>query len=55
MRYEKAAHDVWQQQHETYTSLLELAEHQQMALSTITGCTDQYIEAGCVQSECYVV
>ena len=26
-RYEKAAHDVWQRQYETYTSLLELAEH----------------------------
>ena len=28
MQYEKAAHDAWQQQHKTYTSLLELAECQ---------------------------
>ena len=26
IRYEKAVHDAWQQQYETYTSLLELAE-----------------------------
>ena len=26
-QYEKAAHDVWQWQYETYTSLLELAKH----------------------------
>ena len=51
MRYEKAAHNAWQQQYETYTSLLELAEHQWMALIIIVGCTDQYVEAGRIQSE----
>ena len=45
MRYEKAAHDAWQRQYETYTSLLELAERRRTALSTIAGCTDQYVEA----------
>ena len=47
-RYEKAAHDAWQRQYETYTSLLELAEHRQTALSTIAGRTDQYVEASCI-------
>ena len=46
MQYEKAAHDVWQQHYETYTSLLELAECRRTALSTIARRTDQYIEAG---------
>ena len=45
-RYEKAAHDAWQQQYETYTSLLELAECRQTAIGAITGCTDQYVEGG---------
>ena len=50
-QYEKAAHNAWQQQYETYTSLLELAEHQQTALGTIAGHTDQYVEAGHIRSE----
>ena len=44
-RYEKAAHDVWQRQYKTYTSLLELAERRWTALGTIAGRTDQYVEA----------
>ena len=50
-RYEKAAHDTWQRQYETYTSLLELAECQWTALGTIAGHTDQYVKAGRIQSE----
>ena len=44
-QYEKAAHDTWQRQYETYASLLELAECQRMALGAITGHTDQYVKA----------
>ena len=51
MQYEKAAHNAWQQQYETYTSLLELAECRRMALGTIAGCTDQYIKVGHIQSK----
>ena len=47
-RYEKAAYDAWQQQYETYTNLLELAEHRRTALGTIAGHTDQYVEASCI-------
>ena len=54
-RYEKAVHDAWQRQYENYTSLLELAEHRQAAISAIAGCTDQYVEAGCIQARCYAV
>ena len=50
-RYEKAAHNAWQQQYETYTSLLELAECQWTVLGAIARCTDQYIEGSCIQSE----
>ena len=45
IRYEKAAHDVWQRQYETYSSLLELAERRQATVSAIAGCTNQYVEA----------
>ena len=51
MQYEKAAHDAWQQQYKTYTSLLELAECQQMALGAIAGHTDQYVEASHIWSK----
>ena len=50
-RYEKAAHDAWQRQYETYTSLLELAECRQTAIGVITGRTDQYVEASRIRSE----
>ena len=50
-RYEKATHDMWQRQYETYTSLLELAEHRWTALGTIARRTDQYIEASHISSE----
>ena len=48
IRYEKAAHDVWQQQYETYSSLLELAERRRATVSAIAGRTNQYVEAGCI-------
>ena len=51
IRYEKAAHDTWQRQYETYSSLLELAEHRQATVSAIAGCTDQYVEAGRIWNE----
>ena len=50
-RYEKAAHDVWQQQYETYSSLLELAERRRASVSAIAGRTNQYVEAGRIQNE----
>ena len=50
-RYEKAAHDVWQRQYKTYTSLLELAECRRTALGPIAGRTDQYVEASCIRSK----
>ena len=40
MQYGKAAHNAWQWQYETYTSLIELAE-----VGTIARCTNQYIKA----------
>ena len=49
--YEKAAHDAWQRQYKTYTSLLELAECQRTALCAIARCTDQYVEASHIRSE----
>ena len=45
-RYEKAAHDAWQRQYETYSSLLELAERRRASISAIAGHTNQYVEAG---------
>ena len=50
-RYEKAAHDAWQRQYETYSSLLELAEHRWASVSTIAGRTNQYVEAGRIRNE----
>ena len=48
---EKAAHDTWQQQYETYSSLLELAERRRATVSAIAGHTNQYVEAGCIRNE----
>ena len=50
-RYEKAAHDAWQRQYETYSSLLELAEHRRASVSAIAGCTNQYVKAGHIRNE----
>ena len=47
-RYEKAAHDAWQRQYETYSSLLELAERRRASASAIAGRTNQYVKAGCI-------
>ena len=47
-RYEKTAHNAWQRQYETYTSLLELAECRRTTVSAIAGRTDQYVEASCI-------
>ena len=43
-RYEKAAHNTWQRQYETYSSLLELAERRQATISAIARRTNQYVE-----------
>ena len=45
-RYDKAAHDTWQRQYKTYSSLLELAERQWATVGAIAGCTNQYVKAG---------
>ena len=50
-RYEKAAHDAWQQQYETYSSLLELAERRRTSASAIARRTNQYVEASRIQNE----
>ena len=50
-RYEKATHDVWQRQYETYSSLLELAERRRASVSAIAGRTNQYVEAGRIRNE----
>ena len=50
-RYEKAAHDMWQRQYKTYSSLLELAERQRTSASAIAGHTNQYVEAGRIRNE----
>ena len=50
-RYEKAMHDAWQQQYETYSSLLELAERRRATVSTIAGRTNQYVEASRIRNE----
>ena len=50
-RYEKAAHDAWQRQYETYSSLLELAECRWTSASTIAGRTNQYVEASRIRNE----
>ena len=50
-RYEKAAHDAWQQQYETYSSLLELAERRRATISTIARHTNQYVEASRIRNE----
>ena len=42
---------IRQRQYETYTSLLELAERRWTAIGAITEHTDQYVEAGHIQSE----
>ena len=50
-RYEKAVHDAWQQQYETYSSLLELAERRRASVSAIARRTNQYVEAGRIRNE----
>ena len=50
-RYEKAAHNVWQRQYETYSSLLELAERRWASTSAIAGRTNQYVEAGHIRNK----
>ena len=44
-------HDTWQRQYETYSSLLELAEHRRATISAIAGRTNQYVEAGRIRNE----
>ena len=50
-RYEKAVHNAWQRQYETYSSLLELAERRRASVSAIDGRTNQHVEAGRIQNE----